>query len=374
MKILFLCGSLEPGRDGVGDYTRNLACELVKKEHETCAISIFDSFVNSTVSTFQEVGGISIPVVRVPSSSSAKERLAFVQSEIEKFNPEWLSLQYVPYSFQRKGLPFGLSSFLSKIGRTKKWHIMFHETWVGISKISPLRHKITGFFQRRLAKNIYNTLNPKVVNTSNRLYQLLLLNNKIQNSILTLFSNIPIEEVNPKFISEVFDSIDFAESARNQLVIAGIFGNIYPGANLEKAVAEQIAIARNESKKLIVLGLGRINDHGLLEFERLAAKFKGEAKFVHLKEQSSGNVSNLISIMDCSLSCTPEQHIAKSGVFAAMKLHGLKVITPASERIPEYEGEIAQFNQSLINQPASYWSVAYIAEKFISLLKLKHND
>lgn len=25
MTILFLCGSLEPGRDGVGDYTRRLA-------------------------------------------------------------------------------------------------------------------------------------------------------------------------------------------------------------------------------------------------------------------------------------------------------------------------------------------------------------
>ena len=29
MKIVFICGCLEPGKDGVGDYTRRLSAELI---------------------------------------------------------------------------------------------------------------------------------------------------------------------------------------------------------------------------------------------------------------------------------------------------------------------------------------------------------
>ena len=34
MKITFICGSLNPGQDGVGDYTRRLAAQLALDGHE----------------------------------------------------------------------------------------------------------------------------------------------------------------------------------------------------------------------------------------------------------------------------------------------------------------------------------------------------
>jgi hypothetical protein len=40
MRIVFLCFSLEPGRDGVGDYTRALAGELIRPGHEVCAVAM----------------------------------------------------------------------------------------------------------------------------------------------------------------------------------------------------------------------------------------------------------------------------------------------------------------------------------------------
>ena len=42
MKILFFCGSAEPGKDGVGDYTRRLCGELLRIGHETQILSLFD--------------------------------------------------------------------------------------------------------------------------------------------------------------------------------------------------------------------------------------------------------------------------------------------------------------------------------------------
>ena len=40
MKLIFICGSLEPGRDGVGDYTRRLAGELIRQGHQIAIIAL----------------------------------------------------------------------------------------------------------------------------------------------------------------------------------------------------------------------------------------------------------------------------------------------------------------------------------------------
>jgi hypothetical protein len=368
MRILFLCGSLEPGRDGVGDYTRRLACELIKKGHEACAIAIYDTLITPAIETSQSLEGTDLTILRISSACPSAERSFLIKTKVESYNPEWVSLQYVPYSFHPKGLPFGLGKSLEKLTKGKKWHIMFHETWVGFSKVAPLKHKLTGFFQRYIAKSVYISINPKIVTTSNRLYQLLLSENEIPNSILTLFSNIPIAKQNNLFISKVFEVLGLKQTERESFFIAGIFGTLYPDAKLEDILSKEFVAAKMVGKQLVVIGFGRIDAHGSKEFERLSLAFSGKVKFKHLGEQPSENISNLISIMDIAISCTPEQYLTKSGVFAAMKLHGLKVKISKGKIIPEYENEILNFNRNLISQPASRWSVEHIAEKFITLL------
>ena len=51
MKFAFICGSLEPGRNGVGDYTRRLAGELAAQGHECLLVSLND------VDHVDELGG-----------------------------------------------------------------------------------------------------------------------------------------------------------------------------------------------------------------------------------------------------------------------------------------------------------------------------
>ena len=43
MKIAFLCGSLEPGFDGVGDYVRMLASEVIVQGHQAVIVAINDT-------------------------------------------------------------------------------------------------------------------------------------------------------------------------------------------------------------------------------------------------------------------------------------------------------------------------------------------
>jgi hypothetical protein len=54
MKIIFLCGSLEPGCDGVGDYTRRLAGELIKQGHHIAAVALNDQYLQEEFTGMQQ--------------------------------------------------------------------------------------------------------------------------------------------------------------------------------------------------------------------------------------------------------------------------------------------------------------------------------
>ena len=51
MNIVFLCSSLEPGRDGVGDYTRRLAQECAARGHVCRMVALHDPHVTAEIQT-----------------------------------------------------------------------------------------------------------------------------------------------------------------------------------------------------------------------------------------------------------------------------------------------------------------------------------
>jgi hypothetical protein len=59
MKILFLTGSLEPGKDGVGDYTRLLANECGERGHEVFLLGLNDPWAGGPLreKTLLRLGG-----------------------------------------------------------------------------------------------------------------------------------------------------------------------------------------------------------------------------------------------------------------------------------------------------------------------------
>ena len=78
----------------------------------------------------------------------------------------------------------------------------------------------------------------------------------------------------------------------------------------------------------------------------------------------------MIQLLDAGISCTPAQHIGKSGVFAAMKLHGIEVIIPKGDLIPEYNEQIVDYNIQLAERPPATWSVSSISKDFINMLHI----
>ncbi|MEO7767543.1 MAG: hypothetical protein ABIS01_08960, partial [Ferruginibacter sp.] len=188
MKIAFLCGSLEPGRDGVGDYTRRLAGELIRQGHEAGIIAINDQHFTGEFEGFQESEGLNLPMLRLPSHWPSNQRFKRAASWINSFNPGWISLQFVPFSFNAKGLPFGMSRLLMTLGKNRNWHIMFHELWVGMHIGAPRKEICWGYVQREIILSLIRRLQPRLIHTQSSLYKTQLAKLGVKALLLPLFS------------------------------------------------------------------------------------------------------------------------------------------------------------------------------------------
>ena len=102
-RIFLLCGTLEPGKDGVGDYSRQLAAALVARGLAVRLVASHDKFAGHVVEEQLMLEEATIAITRIPYAEPAAERLRLLRLIIETFRPDWLSLQYVPYSFNSRG-------------------------------------------------------------------------------------------------------------------------------------------------------------------------------------------------------------------------------------------------------------------------------
>ncbi|MEO8112604.1 MAG: glycosyltransferase, partial [Ginsengibacter sp.] len=194
MKIIFICGSVEYGRDGVGDYTRRLAGELISKGHEAGILALNEKYISTEINCKQKSGIYDIPVLRLSASVTYKQRLRSARLWIDEHNPEWLSLQFVPYAFHTKGLPFGLADAFANIGKGRLWHIMFHELWIGMDIDSSWKNYLSGLVQKHLIQSFISKLRPKVIHTQSILYLTLLTQLGYNVHHLPLFGNIGISD------------------------------------------------------------------------------------------------------------------------------------------------------------------------------------
>lgn len=312
MRLIFLCGSLAPGRDGVGDYTRRLASELIRQGHQASIIALNDRLIYSTIETIQETDGIAVPVLRLPATLVAKVRFARANSYIEKFNPEWLSLQYVPFSFQEKGLPWDLGSRLKKIGKGRKWHVMFHELWVGMNSEASYKLKIWGLMQQFILKKTLQQLEPELIHTQTKVYQFQLSKLGFKANYLPLFGNIPF--LNRRFKKK--------SNEKNELSFI-IFGSIHYGAPIVEFAKQVKEYSVKNKIKIKLTFIGRCGAEQAIWIK--AWQEQGLAYKV-LGEQPSEKISEVLSQGDLGITTTPLLLAEKSGTVAAMLEHQLNIV------------------------------------------------
>ena len=316
MKILFFCGCLEVGSDGVGDYTRRLAAALIREGHTITIVALNDHFVSEDIVQNQLVDATDVNVLRLTAKKGYQERMVAARQWVEKTDPEWLSLQFVHFAYHKKGLPFGLAAGLKNITEGRKWHIMFHELWVGMVRNASLKFQLWGAVQRMLVMSMLRQLKPKLVQTQTQLYHAQLNKLGIHNSVLPLFGNIPNTTAN---------------GALSQGLIFVVFGTIHPGAPVEEFAQAASQYGRQSSENIKILFVGRVGAE-LQHWQDVFARYKIPVEVAGVLTEE--RISQILSTASFGISTTSFMIVEKSGAVAAMKEHGLPVLCVAKNDAP----------------------------------------
>lgn len=328
MKILFLCGSLESSKDGVGDYTRRLAGELVRQGHIVHLIALHDHHIPVPSENSQFDFETEIKCNRLPTDLTWNEKTLQVQKIIDNFNPQWISVQYVPHSYHSKGLPFGLWKLLNSLNVGKsKWHLMLHELWVGELKSEGIKLQCIRYLEQIILDRIIKCINPSIIHTSNHLYKSYLFYRlNFISDILPVFSNIPEINTNNNFFT-LDEEIKKIINNRNDYFIVTNFGSYYhKWWNLTKSIPSFISLAKNNKKKLVLASLGKLSIAEKKYWKDLSLNQSVEVLFLGIQSEQQINIW-LKKYTDLSVVTTPYLLLGKSGAFQAMKLFKVPVIT-----------------------------------------------
>jgi hypothetical protein len=326
MKIVFITGGLEAGRDGVGDYTRRLAGELIRLGHPTAILGLNDPEVPEPTVGSQEIEGIQVPSLRLPGGMSWTNRTEMAREWMDTFNPDWVSLQFVPSAFHPKGLPIGLPRHLKTIFGARRLHLMFHELWVLWIFPLSLRKRVLGQLQKFCLKAWLRKLKPKVVTTQLPLYQAELRKLGVSALILPLHGNIP---VHPNAGAEKWLTGRCAPVSNVKRMKAGFFGNIVSTLDVS-LLSASMAELNVRDNGLLLMSAGKIGPESNRLWNLLKQELKGAVTFLKLGELDEKEASFYFSALDYGLTSYPPELMGKSGSVAAMREHGLPVIAGGS--------------------------------------------
>jgi hypothetical protein len=235
------------------------------------------------------------------------------------FRPDWVSLQYVPYSFGKHGIPFLFTTLAFYLHGPWRFHIMFHELW--IDGRSSLKAAATSKLQKFLIYCIVQILKPQVVCTSIHHYVQMLSFIGISSVLFPIFSNI---QVLPRRQPDLFPKQSWI------FVFFGSFDHQWSHEPLFNLI-EEARRASNLSHCLFVK-IGRTNSNQTALWKAISndniRNLYPRFIFDDIGEKSEEDVSDWLLRASFGISMAPLQWIGKSSSVAAMVDHGLPIIVP----------------------------------------------
>ncbi len=327
MRICFVTGTLEPGRDGVGDFTRNLADACRERGHETVAIGLNDRWLEQD--SVQEMDFTrNGSILRMSSGLSWRERFRSACKAVKEFSPDWLSLQFVPYAFHGRGLcrSFVLG-FPAMVGPARV-QILFHGIWIGEYPGAPLTERLTGFLQKRIIRRLLENTQPSLVHYSNAGSLVRLRSVYSPLEYLPIFGNIrPGKERAGEWFYRKLEAEGAmeADTGRSDYWIFGFFGVLHSGWDPEALFFRIEEEAKRKGKRVVMVSIGRLGK-GRWEWEKLGLRYGQRFAFCEFGEQPESRISQFLNTVDYGVTSTPFDIIGKSSSVAAMLEHGLPVL------------------------------------------------
>ncbi len=364
-KVVFLCGSLEQGCDGVGDYVRNIVGSLRTFGIEARAVSLMDKYCTNYNFSSTDLNQNQL-FYRIPYNLSVSERVDVTKTLLQHLNPEWVSLQFVIYSFHPKGLPFFLPKLFKQIRLNYRWHIMFHETYIGFDRKADFKSKAIGSLQKTIINQTVKKIEPEILTVSHFLHKVLIERLGYKLNLIPLISNISYHTYSSDILKSELQKIskNFAFEEKKSV---GIFGTIYPDANLVTAFESIFKDFPNERCfELVTFGNGGnyLDD----KINALLSAYGERIEIIKLGKQSEEVIAMLLNYIDCAICSTTLQHISKSGVYAAYRLFDKKVYFANTYLIPEFHDLSILEIDKLKNYDREYFDSRYLAQYYKNFL------
>jgi len=334
MRIAFITTCLEPGKDGVGDYTRDLAAACLSQKCDARLIALNDRYVGRPHEEIQLARGAAIQALRLPASSTWHERLLVARRFLQQRPADWISLQFVCYGFHPKGITLGLGRHLAPLIENRHLHLMLHELWIGARRGASLRERLIGSIQRRAVCSLIARLKPAAIHTSNSGYARLLGNVGVHARLLPLCGSIPIvADADAGWLEQELLKLHAtppAAAERRAQWRFGFFGML-PDQWAPEPLFTYIAEAAERARRAVaVISIGRIGP-GEAVWRDMQARYGHRFRFARLGERSPAEISLFLQSIDFGIATTPWQLIGKSASTAAMLDHGLPVLVPRDD-------------------------------------------
>jgi hypothetical protein len=321
LRITFLTGSLEQGKDGVGDYTRLLAHECASRGVASQVIALADRYASHPES---DSSATSLETLRLGYRSPWFARLASAGSRIRRWSPHWVSLQFVPYSFHRWGIATRLVNGMSELAGPAKLHAMLHEIWTGGSSWP---QRVIGASQRHCVLKLCRQAGA-VVHTSNETYQRILAEHAVNARVLPLFGSLPIADSDADaWLPAALVEAGFGDVTANRQYwwLVAIFGTLHPVWQPEPLMQRLRAAAEASGKRVALISIGRLGPGEDL-WRDMQRNYAAQMPMLRLGEQPDTRISQLLNSVDFGIATSPYSLIGKSATIAAMLEHGVPVI------------------------------------------------
>ena len=326
MKLLFLVGCAEPGRDGVGDYTSILAAQCEEQGHEYRIASLYDPHILDQ----PEIGA---RTWRFSNALKNKYQLRTLQNLSKEFSPDWISLQFVPYSFHPKGVPWMLGHLIKDLAPKARLHIMFHETWTGSHLHASLKDKAYGLLQKQVLKRLLKKRKPSTIHTHAAPYLHLLKQLGLNPKRLFLPSNIPLSPNNADtwlWHELNQQGVHINENTRKDYLLLGIFGSLYPEWPAKAFCLKIKSLAEAQSKKCILLSIGHLGG-GAASWDKMAQEIDNKLSIISLGGFEAEKISEILQSLDLGVAALPWSLIEKGSSVSTLLAHGLPVLVPRDD-------------------------------------------
>ncbi len=326
--------------------------ELRSRGHDCLCAGINDRFVelDSVENGLLRAAGF----FRLSRKKSWAARMEILRKEVAVFQPDWVSLQFVPWGLARRGVPFGLGAKLRAAVGNRPLHVMCHELWLTNIFPLPLRQRLLGVLQKTAIGCFFVSLKPRAFQTHLEYYRSLLKELQIESTLLPLHGNIPVSSTRAEGRAWLECRTDVGSGDQ----VAGFFGNLWQTFNLpllKNLIDQKLAAGR-----LFLFSAGSLAPTGEANWKKIESEFGGRCRLVRLGPLDEESASLYMSSLDLGVTTYPALLAGKSGSVAAMLEHGTPVKTVGSLR----EGK----KESVLISPAKGSIVAATAEKFLGAL------